>query len=164
MTYTIKSTPPRSHTSMPCMQTKPPLVYACSGCSGAAQMANQMALWLDREGAAEMSCIAGVGGGVISLVRTAQSRRPILALDGCVLKCVSACLSNAGVSADTLLVLSDYDVKKCKHADFDTAQAAEVYARAVLPAALAVRAGDERWARAAATGDAPTDRVATHAT
>ncbi len=42
-------------------------------------MANQMALWLDRAGAAEMSCIAGVGGGVTGLVRTAQSGRPILA-------------------------------------------------------------------------------------
>ena len=42
--------------------SRPPLVYSCSGCSNAAQMANQMALWLDCEGEAEMSCIAGVGG------------------------------------------------------------------------------------------------------
>lgn len=115
-----------------------PLVYSCSGCSSAAQMTNQLALRLDREGAAEMSCIAGVGGGVAGLVRTAQSRRPILALDGCLLKCVSACLANAGVTAHTHLVLSDHGVRKRKHADFDPAEAAEVYRRAVLPAALAL--------------------------
>ena len=40
-----------------------PLVYSCSGCSSAAQMANDLALRLDRAGVAEMSCIAGVGGG-----------------------------------------------------------------------------------------------------
>ena len=39
-----------------------PLVYSCSGCSSAAQLANHVALRLDRAGVAEMSCIAGVGG------------------------------------------------------------------------------------------------------
>jgi len=117
------------------MSTALPLVYACSGCSSAAQMANDLALKLDRAGAAEMSCIAGVGGGVTGLVRTAQSGRRILALDGCVLKCVSACLSNAGVTADTHLVLSDYGVKKRKHADFDATEARHVYTEHVLPAA-----------------------------
>lgn len=118
-----------------------PLVYSCSGCSSAAQMANHLALTLDRAGVAEMSCIAGVGGGVAGLVRTAQSQRPILALDGCVLKCVSACLANAGVVADTHLVLSDYGVKKRKHADFDAAEADAVYQQQVLPAARALQAG-----------------------
>lgn len=116
-----------------------PLVYSCSGCSSAAQMANQLALQLDRAGEAEMSCIAGVGGGVTGLVRTAQSGRKILALDGCVLKCASACLANAGVVADTHLVLSDYGVKKRQHADFDTAQAQQVYEEHVLGAAQALR-------------------------
>ncbi len=115
-----------------------PLVYSCSGCSSAAQMANHLALQLDRAGAAEMSCIAGVGGGVAGLVRTARSKRPILALDGCVLTCVSACLANAGVVADAHLVLSDYGVKKRKHADFDGAEAAVLYREQVLPAAQAL--------------------------
>lgn len=121
------------------MKTRPPLVYSCSGCSSAAQMANQLALWLDREGEAEMSCIAGVGGGVTGLVRTAQAGRPILALDGCVLHCVSACLARAGVQADAHLTLSDYGVAKRRHADFDQAQARAVYESDVLPAARALR-------------------------
>ncbi len=125
------------------MSTSMPLVYSCSGCSSAAQMANDLALKLDRAGVAEMSCIAGVGGGVTGLVRTAQSGRRILALDGCVLKCASACLANAGVVADTHLVLSDYGVKKRKHTDFDPVEAQQVYVANVLPAAheLAVGAG-----------------------
>lgn len=79
------------------MSDKPPLVYSCSGYSSAAQMANSLALQLDSAGAAEMSCIAGVGGGVTGLVRTAQSGRRILALNGCVLECVSARLARADV-------------------------------------------------------------------
>lgn len=122
------------------MSKRLPLVYSCSGCSSAAQLANHLALKLDREGAAEMSCIAGVGGGVTGLVRTARSGRRILALDGCVLKCVSACLANAQVTADTHLVLSDYGVKKRQHADFDPGQATQVYSDVVLPAARALAA------------------------
>ncbi|MFM2427654.1 MAG: hypothetical protein RL707_1481, partial [Pseudomonadota bacterium] len=49
-----------------------PLVYACSGCSSAAQLANQVALQLDRRGIAEMSCIAGVGGDVPYLLKIAR--------------------------------------------------------------------------------------------
>ena len=102
-------------------------------------MANQMALWLDREAVAEMSCIAGVGGGVTGLLRTAQSGRAILALDGCVLACVAACLAQAGVVADAHVLLSEYGVKKRKHADFDQDQARAVYQQAVLPRALALQ-------------------------
>jgi uncharacterized metal-binding protein len=122
------------------MSRELPLVYACSGCSSAAQMANHLALALDRGGAAEMSCIAGVGGGVTGLVRTAQSGRRILALDGCVLRCAAACLANAGVVADTHLVLSSYGVKKLRHADFDAGEAQAIYQQHALPAAQALRA------------------------
>ena len=46
-----------------------PLVYSCSGCSSAAQMANYIAVQLDRKGIAEMSCIVGVGGNVKKLLQ-----------------------------------------------------------------------------------------------
>ncbi|MGQ3055021.1 MAG: putative zinc-binding protein [Roseateles sp.] len=104
-----------------------PLVYACSGCSSAAQLANHLAVRLDRAGAAEMSCIAGVGGGVKALVRTAQrgaaSGRHILAIEGCPLACVRACLARAGVVAGTELRLHEHGVRKVQHGDFDPVQA-----------------------------------------
>ena len=115
-----------------------PLVYSCSGCSSAAQMANRLALRLAREGVAEMSCIAGVGGGVPGLVRTARSGRKILAIDGCVLACARACLAREGVVPDRHLVLSDYGVKKRKHADFDAREADEMHDAHVAPAARAL--------------------------
>ncbi|GAB1640827.1 putative zinc-binding protein [Krasilnikovia sp. MM14-A1259] len=96
-----------------------PLVYSCSGCSSAAQLANALAIRLDRLGAAEMSCIAGLGGDVPSLLRVARSGRPILALDGCPLVCVTATLRRHGLDADRHVVLSDHGVRKRRHADFD---------------------------------------------
>ncbi|MNN55745.1 DGC domain protein [compost metagenome] len=103
-------------------------------------MANQMALWLDRQGEAEMSCIAGVGGGVQGLVRTARSGRPIIALDGCILHCVKSCLENLNVEPSLHVTLSTYGVKKRKHADFDALQAEDVYVQGVLPQVHALRA------------------------
>ena len=93
------------------------LVYSCSGCSSVAQLANVCAVRLDREARAEMSCISGVGGGVPSLLKLARSGRPILALDGCALSCVSACLKNAGVTGYHHLVLNREGAKKRFHSD-----------------------------------------------
>ena len=106
-----------------------PLVYACSGCSSAAQLANHVALRLDRSGVAEMSCIAGVGGDVSSLVKTARAGRPIIALDGCPLVCVKSSLARHGINPDRHYQLHHYGVRKRQHEDFDPAQAQTVLAR-----------------------------------
>jgi len=105
---------------------KLPLVYSCSGCSSAAQTANYIALKLDRDGEAEMSCISGVGGNVASLVKKAQSGRPVIALDGCALACTLHCLTERDVTADYHLRLQEYGVKKRYHADFDQENADEI--------------------------------------
>ena len=106
-----------------------PLVYSCSGCSSAAQLANHVAVRMDRKGVAEMSCIAGVGGDVPKLVRLAQSGRPILALDGCPLVCVQSSLARHGITPTRHYQLHQYGVKKRNHQDFDPQEAAEVLAR-----------------------------------
>ncbi len=103
-----------------------PLVYSCSGYSSAAQLANQLALELDREGLAEMSCIAGVGGGVPALVAVAQSGRPIVALDGCPLHCAAACLAREGVVPTVHVTLSDHGVEKRRHIEVPEALVADV--------------------------------------
>lgn len=110
-----------------------PLVYSCSGCSDAAQLANHLAVRLDRAGLAEMSCIAGVGGGVPSLVRKAReasdSGRHILALDGCVLACTKACLATQRLAPTQHVQLHELGVRKRYHSDFDAAQADALFAR-----------------------------------
>lgn len=89
-----------------------PLVYSCSGCSNVAQLANSLALRLDRACLAEMSCIAGVGGHVPALVNKAKSGRLIVALDGCPLHCVKGCLAQHDVKPDVHLTLSEFGVRK----------------------------------------------------
>ena len=106
-----------------------PLVYSCSGCSSAAQLANHVAVRLDRMQLAEMSCIAGVGGDVTPLVRTATSDRPIIAIDGCELQCVKNCLKRHGVEPSLHYTLSALGVRKRYHVDFENNEAENVLAR-----------------------------------
>lgn len=103
-----------------------PLVYSCSGCSSAAQMANYIAVQLDRRGVAEMSCIAGVGGNVKKLVKTASSGRKIIVIDGCPLSCSKACLNNHHINPDMHIDLSAQGVLKQNHVDFDVEQADQI--------------------------------------
>ncbi len=115
-----------------------PLVYSCSGCSSAAQLANAVALKLDRAEIAEMSCIAGVGGDVPSLLRTAKSGRPIIGLDGCSLACVRSTLQRHGLAPALHFDLSDHGVRKRQHADFDPVQAQRVFRHVVQQIARAL--------------------------
>ncbi|RDB44317.1 zinc-binding protein [Halomonas sp. DQ26W] len=95
------------------------LVYSCSGCSDVAQLANDVALSLDHTGVAEMSCIAGVGGGVPGLVKTARSGRPIVAIDGCQMHCVTHCLANADVIATEHVKLYEQGFRKRRGQNYD---------------------------------------------
>jgi uncharacterized metal-binding protein len=110
-----------------------PLVYSCSGCSSAAQLANHLALRLDRAGLAEMSCIAGIGGDVPALVaiarKAARAGRPVLAIDGCALACARACLWQRGLAATEHVQLAEDGVRKSYHADFDPAEADRLFDR-----------------------------------
>ncbi len=104
-----------------------PIVYSCSGCSNVAQLANDIAVKFDREGLAEMSCISGVGGNVKPLVKKALSGKPIIAIDGCKLHCAKACLNQINVEPDIHITLTDYDLKKRFHEDFDEADNSVIY-------------------------------------
>ena len=96
-----------------------PLVYACSGCSNVAQLANQLAVELDRAGRAQMSCISGVGGGVAALVKLA---------------CCQACLAQVGVQADQHVLLSALAIRK-RHGR-DCTRQEQAQAAAAVDAAL----------------------------
>ncbi|GLR64258.1 putative zinc-binding protein [Marinospirillum insulare] len=89
-----------------------PIVYSCSGCSQVAQLANRVAVYLDRNQLAEMSCIAGIGGRVKPLRRLARSGRPILVIDGCPLRCAQRSLNTIDVTEDHYILLSEEGLKK----------------------------------------------------
>jgi uncharacterized metal-binding protein len=82
-----------------CPQPAQPLtvVYACSGCSDAGELADHTARALAQAKLAEMSCLAGIGGRVKSLMRKAEVAQDILVIDGCPLNCAKNTLELAGI-------------------------------------------------------------------
>lgn len=103
------------------------IVYSCSGSSNVAQLANSIAVRLDRLGLAEMSCIAGVGGGVPPLVRKALSGEPIVAIDGCPLACCERVLEAKDVRPALVVRLHDLGLKKRRHVDFPPEETDRVF-------------------------------------
>ncbi len=103
-----------------------PLVYACSGCSNVAQLTNDLAVVLDRQGIAEMSCITGIGGRIRSLVKVAQSGRPVLALDGCPLNCVRHTLATIDVVPTWHIEVTSFGYKKTRQQDCSLSVAYEL--------------------------------------
>lgn len=103
------------------------LVYSCSGSSNVAQLANYVAVRLDRMGLAEMSCIVGVGGDVRPLVKKATAGAPIVAIDGCPLVCCARVLAAKGVEPKLTVRLHELGLRKRQHADFSEDEREAVY-------------------------------------
>jgi uncharacterized metal-binding protein len=88
------------------------VVYACSGCSDAGEIADRVARRLTRAGAAQMSCLAGIGGRVKSLVLKAEQAERILVVDGCPLNCAAHTLQLAGFRKFDHLELHKIGIRK----------------------------------------------------
>ena len=88
------------------------MVYACSGCSDAGELADRIARRLAREGIAQMSCLAGIGGRVKSLVNQAEDAERILVIDGCPLACGRNTFKLAGIDRIEHLGLHELGLRK----------------------------------------------------
>lgn len=89
-----------------------PVVYACSGCSDAGELADHVARALHKRGLAEMSCLAGVGGRVKHLVKKAAEAEEVLVVDGCPISCAKNTLKLAGIEKFHHLGLHDLGLRK----------------------------------------------------
>lgn len=89
-----------------------PIVYSCSGCSNLARMAHDIALNIDSDGIAEMSCVSGVIGNIQPIANLAKSGRPIIAIDGCSMGCTKSCLDACDIKINTYFDISSFGFEK----------------------------------------------------
>lgn len=129
-----------------------PIVYACSGSSNTGQMANYVALCLDRSRVAKMSCTAGIGGDVPAIVGFATWGRPTVVIDGCHRHCAKRCLARHGITPDRHYTLTDFGIRKRPQLDFDESEAAHIFEHVrvalTLPARGREKSGSERITKA----------------
>ena len=114
------------------------VVYACSGCSDAGELADHIARELARSGVAEMSCLAGIGGRVKNLMNKAEHAEEILVIDGCPLNCARNTLQLAGFQEFRHLELHRLGFRKgaCPPTLERVAQGAEAAAKLIAAEAV----------------------------
>jgi|SRR5262245_38532501 len=100
-----------------------PVLYACSGCTSAGELADYVARELDRAGVAEMGSLAGIGAQEPQQLTRARSRFPVIAVDGCANACARRCLERNGIQPARHYVLARYDVGKRARSHFTTQEA-----------------------------------------
>jgi len=88
------------------------VIYACSGCSDAGGLADRTARVLSQKKLGEMSCLAGIGGRVKSLIIKAEKADEIVVIDGCPLNCARHTLANAGFEKVHHLELHRLGIRK----------------------------------------------------
>jgi uncharacterized metal-binding protein len=103
---------PESFDSKVAAAPSKPIVYACSGCSDAGELADRVARQLTRSGIAEMSCLAGIGGRVKSLMAKGEKAQRILVIDGCPLNCARHTLELAGLKKFDHVGLNEAGLRK----------------------------------------------------
>jgi len=88
------------------------LIYACSGGSNVGQLANAAAVMFSGKDGAGMSCLAGIGGNIPTMIITAKAASKVLVIDGCPLSCGKKSLNNAGIEDMRHLVVTDLEIEK----------------------------------------------------
>ena len=84
-----------------------PIVFACGGESQIAQIANDIAITLQKNHVASMGCISAIANDLPEQLAEAKKSLSIIALDGCPHQCVKKCLSNKNIVIDHYFDLSE---------------------------------------------------------
>lgn len=93
------------------MSQRLPLLFACSGCSNAGQLANDLAVELNRRGIAEMSCLAGVGAGKPHFLKQ-LAEREVWIIDGCAIECSLGIFDHVRELVDVHIRLHNLGIRK----------------------------------------------------
>ena len=99
------------------MQTEPttsppPCVLACSGYTHSGALADRTARRLQELDVARMSCLAGVGGRVKSILNTVNAAPERMMIDGCPLECGAHTLRLAGITEFQHFKLHELGIRK----------------------------------------------------
>jgi uncharacterized metal-binding protein len=94
-----------------CCSTGTKLLYTCSGASDVGELADRTVRKLWKEGFAQKTCLAGVGGDVSGFVQSAKGADMNITVDGCPIACARKCLERIGVKPLSI-VLADFGYEK----------------------------------------------------
>jgi uncharacterized metal-binding protein len=94
-------------------------VVACSGASNVGQIANQAAIDLAKEKVAGFFCLAGVGGHIKGLVKSAKEADLMVAIDGCPVQCSAKTLQHAEIEPAIQIIVTELGIEKSSNLALD---------------------------------------------
>jgi len=92
----------------------PRLIFACSGAADVGELSDRAARELARQGHGNMFCLAGIGGRISGMVKSAEASTDILVIDGCKLDCAKKCLGEVGITGIAHVRITDQGFEKGK--------------------------------------------------
>ncbi|OPY56597.1 MAG: DGC domain protein [Methanosaeta sp. PtaU1.Bin112] len=87
-------------------------VVACSGSSNVGQIANQAAIKLAKENVCGFFCLAGVGGHIKGMVRSAKEADLMIAIDGCPVQCAAKTLQHVEIEPAIQIIVTELGIEK----------------------------------------------------
>ena len=104
-------------------------VVACSGASNVGQIANQAAIELAKEKVAGFFCLAGVGGHIKGMVKSAKEAGLMIAIDGCPVQCAAKTLQHADIEPAIQVIVTELGIEKSPDLDPDKNACTRVVAK-----------------------------------
>lgn len=89
-------------------------LFACSGSANVGEIADRAARCLMAEGRGSMSCLAGLGGDVTSMIQAAKQVDGNIVIDGCPQQCGRKVMERAGVTNFRHIRVTDLGIDKVK--------------------------------------------------
>lgn len=86
--------------------------YACAGGSNVGYASFEAARSLVKANKGKMACLAGVGGHVPTMVKTALEAEVVVCIDGCGIACARKAVEHVGAKPHIHVVATDLGIKK----------------------------------------------------
>lgn len=88
------------------------ILFSCSGSADVGELADRACRKLAQGGIGQMSCLAGISGGVGEIVEAAKQAVQIVVIDGCALSCAQKTLERASLTDFIHMQLGDLGFEK----------------------------------------------------
>jgi len=95
------------------------LIFCCSGASNVGFLANLAAIRLAQEGFGNFSCIAGIGGNNLPMIRAAKNAPERIVIDGCPIGCAKRIMDAHQVPVDRYLIVTELGIRKTHEFDVE---------------------------------------------
>lgn len=106
---------PDDSTSLPSVESsRRVLIYACSGASNVAEIADRVARKLAAEGKGQMFCLASLGADNPDMIQTARDAELNLVIDGCPMNCAQKIFARHRLTNIRIIRVTDYGIPKAK--------------------------------------------------